>query len=133
MNFTENYYVKFLIFFGVSKDHSTVANLSIPAPKDNMLPFLTFIYTYTSHEFVYRKTLNNTHRKLRNLIFNLKSEGLGNRKISKRLHDMGLKSHTGKDFYPSLVSVIWKKIEKKQRVLNYPVVSDYSEFYIVFL
>jgi hypothetical protein len=34
----------------------------------------------------------------------------------------------GKEFYPSLISVIWKKIEKKQRILNQPVVKEYSDF-----
>ena len=106
--------------------------MGISTQKDNLLPFLTFIYTYTSHEFVYRKTLNNTHQKLHNIIYNLKSEGLGYRRISKRLNDLGIKSHTGKDFYPSLVSMMWKKIEKKQGILNQPIVSNYSDFDIVF-
>jgi hypothetical protein len=34
----------------------------------------------------------------------------------------------GKEFYPSLISVIWKKIEKKQSILNQPVVMEYSDF-----
>ena len=34
----------------------------------------------------------------------------------------------GKDFYPSLVSVIWKKIEKKQRILNQQDIVEYSDF-----
>jgi len=34
----------------------------------------------------------------------------------------------GKEFYPSLISVIWKKIEKKQRILNQPVINEYSDF-----
>ncbi|MFL2588494.1 MAG: hypothetical protein ACJ0QS_00310 [Parvicellaceae bacterium] len=34
----------------------------------------------------------------------------------------------GKEFYPSLISVIWKKIEKKQRILNQPVIKEYSDF-----
>tara|TARA_B100001564_G_C20085752_1_gene422617 strand:- start:161 stop:295 length:135 start_codon:yes stop_codon:yes gene_type:complete len=37
----------------------------------------------------------------------------------------------GKEFYPSLISVIWKKIEKKQKILNQPVVKEYSDFDIV--
>ena len=37
----------------------------------------------------------------------------------------------GKEFYPSLISVIWKKIEKKQRILNQPVVTEYSDFDIL--
>ena len=125
----------FRMFLGlnvVDEVHSTVTNLLSSTQKVNMLPYLTFIYTYTSHEFVYRKTLNNTHQKLHNIIYNLKSEGLGYRRISKRLNDLRIKSHTGKDFYPSLVSMMWKKIEKKQRILNQPIVSNYSDFDIAF-
>ena len=66
-------------------------------------------------------------------IYNLKSEGLGYRKISKQLNEMGIKSHSGVDFYPSLVSVIWKKIEKKERILNLPITSEYKDFNIIFL
>ena len=34
----------------------------------------------------------------------------------------------GKEFYPSLISVIWKKIEKKQKIINQPEVMEYSGF-----
>ena len=37
----------------------------------------------------------------------------------------------GKEFYPSLISVIWKKIEKKQRILNQQDIVEYSDFDIV--
>ena len=39
----------------------------------------------------------------------------------------------GKDFYPSLVSVIWKKVEKKQRILNQQDIVEYSGFEIVII
>ena len=90
--------------------------------------FLTFIFRYKSSDFVYRKTLSKTHQKLHNTILRLKQEGLGYRKISQRLNELNIKSHTGVDFYPSLVSVLYKKIEKKQRLLNHPIISEYSDF-----
>ena len=62
----------------------------------------------------------------------MKSEGLGYRKISKELNRRNIKSHQGKDFYPSLVSNIWKKIEKKQMILNQPITTTYSDFNIGF-
>ena len=71
--------------------------------------------------------IQKTHDK----ILQLKNKGLGYRSISKELNRLGYKSSMGKDFYPSLVSVIWKKIEKKQRILNKPVVKEYSDFDIV--
>ncbi len=61
----------------------------------------------------------------------IKNDGLGYRRISKELNRLGYKSSMGKEFYPSLISVIWKKIEKKQRILNQPEVKEYSDFDIV--
>ena len=75
--------------------------------------FLTFIFRYKSSDFIYRKTLTESHQKLHNTIFNLKQQGLGYRKISQRLNEREIKSFTGKSFYPSLVNQIYKKIEKK--------------------
>ena len=50
------------------------------------------------------------------------------RRISNELNGLGFKSSMGKEFYPSLISVIWKKIEKKQLILNQPEVIEYSDF-----
>ena len=94
--------------------------------------FITFIFRYKSSDFVYRKTLTEQHQKLHNTIFKLKQEGLGYRKISKKLNEMGIKSFTGKSFYPSLVNQIYKKIEKKLRMKEYPTISEYYDFNIVF-
>ena len=94
--------------------------------------FLTFIYRYKSSDFIYRKTLTEQHQKLHNTIWELKQEGLGYRKISKKLNEMGIKSFTGKSFYPSLVNQIYKMIEKKKKLVSYPTISEYYDFNIVF-
>ena len=94
---------------------------------------MTFVYRHRTHEFVYRKKLSESHQNLHNLISKLKSDGLGYRKISKELNNQGVKSKNGKDFYPSLVAVIWKKIEKKQRILNQPIINEYRDFDIQFV
>ena len=74
-------------------------------------PYITFIYRYKTQEFDYTKELtNNSHMKLHNTISKLKHEGLGYRKISKKLNELGIKSVTGKSFYPSLVSNMWRTI-----------------------
>jgi uncharacterized protein YwgA len=92
-------------------------------------PYLTFIYRYKSHEFGYTKELtDDSHLKLHNTISKLKHEGLGYRKISKKLNEMGMKSHQGHDFYPSLVSNIWRKLRVKEELLNQPIISEYSNF-----
>ena len=93
--------------------------------------FITFIYRYKSSKFVYRKTLTESHQKLHNIIWELKQEGLGYRKISKKLNEMGIKSFTGKSFYPSLVNQIYKMIEKKKKLVSYPTISEYYDFEII--
>ena len=107
--------------------YSTVTDLGFPTPT----PFLTFNLRVLTHQFVYRRKLDNSHQKTHDKILKLKNDGLGYRRISKELNRLGYKSSMGKDFYPSLVSVIWKKIEKKQRILNQPEVMEYSDFDIV--
>ena len=100
-------------------------------------PYLTFIYRYKSHEFGFVNKLNkvtdNSHQKLHDTISTLKHQGLGYRKISKKLNEMGIKSVTGKTFYPSLVSNMWRTIKRKKGKLNREVISEYTDFDIVFV
>ena len=92
--------------------------------------FISFIYRHKSSDFIYNKVLNTEHQKLHDLIYKLKSEGLGYRKISKYLNDKNIRSHTNKEFYPSLVSVIYKKIKKKRSEKQHPTISEYYDFQI---
>ena len=97
-------------------------------------PYLTFIYRYRTHEFGFVKELtDSSHQKLHNTISKLKHEGLGYRKISKRLNELGIKSVTGKTFYPSLVSNMWRTIKRREEKLNREVISEYRDFDIVFV
>ena len=95
--------------------------------------YLTFTYRIKTHEFGFVKELtDNSHQKLYNTISKLKHEGLGYRKISKKLNEMGMKSVTGKTFYPSLVSNMWRTIKRREEKLNREVISEYTDFDIVF-
>ena len=97
-------------------------------------PYLTFIYRYKTHKFGFVKELtDDSHLKLHNTISKLKHEGLGYRKISKKLNEMGIKSVTGKTFYPSLVSNMWRTIKRREEKLNREVISEYTDFDIVFV
>ena len=96
-------------------------------------PYLTFIYRYKTHEFGFVKELtDNSLLNLHNTISKLKHEGLGYRKISKKLNEIGIKSVTGKTFYPSLVSNMWRTIKRREEKLNREVISEYTDFDIVF-
>ena len=92
--------------------------------------FLSFIYRYKSSDFISKKVLDTQHQKLHNLIWKLKSEGLGYRRISKYLNENNIRSHTNKEFYPSLVSRIYKGIEKRRNKKQYPTISEYYDFQI---
>jgi len=95
---------------------------------------LNHLLTYTKFEFGYVKELtDNSHLKLHNTISKLKLQGLGYRKISKKLNEMGIKSVTGKTFYPSLVSNMWRTIKRREEKLNREVISEYTDFDIVFV
>ena len=98
------------------------------------IPYLTFIYHYKTQEFGFvNKLTDNSHQNLHNTISKLKHEGLGYRKISKKLNEMGIKSVTGKTFYPSLVSNMWRTIKRREEKLNREVISEYTDFDIVFV
>ena len=102
--------------------------------KTTTIPYLTFIYRYKSHEFGFVKELtDDSHLNLHNTISKLKHQGLGYRKISKKLNEMGMKSVTGKTFYPSLVSNMWRTIKRREEKLNREVISEYTDFDIVFV
>ena len=97
-------------------------------------PYITFIYRYRTSEFGYVKELTDSSpQKLYDIISKLKHEGLGYRKISKKLNEMGIKSVTGKTFYPSLVSNMWRTIKRREEKLNREVISEYTDFDIVFV
>ena len=102
--------------------------------KTTTIPYLTFIYRYKTQEFGFVKELtDNSHKNLHNTISELKHQGLGYRKISKKLNEMGIKSVTGKTFYPSLVSNMWRTIKRREKKLNREVISEYTDFDIVFV
>jgi len=111
-------------------NYSTVTDLRETKP----ILYLNFTYRYKTHEFGFVKELtDNSLLKLHNTISELKHQGLGYRKISKKLNEMGIKSVTGKTFYPSLVSNMWRTIKRREEKLNREVISEYTDFDIVFV
>jgi len=74
---------------------------------------------------------DNSLLNLHNTISELKHQGFGYRKISKKLNEMGIKSVTGKTFYPALVSNMWRTLKGREEKLNREVISEYYDFDIV--
>ena len=71
---------------------------------------------------------NSYQEELYRLCTSLHKEGLGYRKISHELNRRNIKSHTNVDFYPSLVSNIYSKMMKKDKIMSQKETSEYRDF-----
>lgn len=92
---------------------------------------MTFTFYTITHKLVpsnYFKPLTKTQLKLHKEIIRLQKKGLGYKKIHKELINKGFK--IGKS--PSTVHSIIKKMEKRDKFLNQPVVEGYKDFDILF-
>ena len=113
-----------------SKDYSTVTDLCFPT----QTPFLTFVYSITTHLLGSNvKPLSPQQKLIHRIIFKLKSQGYDFKQISDTLNKHNIRTFTGKKFYRSLVWNIYKKRLKKNEFMNQPIVKGYRDFDIVFV
>ena len=99
---------------------------------DSSIPFLVFVfYTKTHHlsPSQYNVPLSKDRKKLHNEIFNLYNQGLGYKRIHRKLVENGWK--VGKS--PNTIDSIIKKRMKRDEILNQPVIEEYRNFDIQFL
>ena len=99
---------------------------------DSSIPFLVFVfYTKTHHlsPSQYNVPLSKDRKKLHNEIFNLYNQGLGYKRIHRKLGENGWK--VGKS--PNTIDSIIKKRMKRDEILNQPVIEEYRNFDIQFL
>ena len=99
---------------------------------DSSIPFLVFVfYTKTHHlsPSQYNVPLSKDRKKLHNEIFNLYNQGLGYKRIHRKLVKNGWK--VGKS--PNTIDSIIKKRMKRDEILNQPVIEEYRNFDIQFL
>ena len=92
---------------------------------------MTFTFYTITHKLVpsnYYRPLTKTQLKLHKEIERLQKKGLNYRKIHKELINKGFK--IGKS--PSTVHSIIKKMEKRDKFLNQPVIEGYKDFDIIF-
>ena len=73
--------------------------------------------------------MSKDREKLHRVIFNLKEEGLGYKRIHRKLVEMGM--NVGKS--PNTIDSIIKKRLKRDEILNQPVIEEYKNFNIQFL
>ena len=99
---------------------------------DSSIPFLVFVfYTKTHHlsPSQYNNPLSNDRKKLQKEIFRLKEQGLGYKRIHRKLVENGWK--VGKS--PNTIDSIIRKRLKRYEILNQPVIEEYKNFDIQFL
>ena len=99
---------------------------------DSSVPFLVYVfYTKTHHlsPSQYNVPLSKDRKKLHNEIFNLYNQGLGYKRIHRKLVEMGM--NVGKS--PNTIDSIIKKRLKRDEILNQPVIEEYKNFDIQFL
>ena len=62
-------------------------------------PFLEFSIQFQSNNLIYDKGYNKRQQVIYSLILLLREEGLGYRKISRKLNQWGIKTHRGKRMF----------------------------------
>ena len=127
MRFIEN--LKEFLYSTHSENHSTVTDLCFPT----QTPFLTFVYSITTHLLSSNvKPLSPQQKLIHRIIFKLKSQGCDFKQISDTLNKHNIRTTTGKKFYRSLVWNIYKKRLKRNEFMSQPIVKEYRDFDIEF-
>ena len=81
------------------------------------IPILEFSIEFQSNNLIYDKGYSKRQQVIYCLILFLREEGMGYRRISRKLNDWGIKTHRGhKWFNTSVSSVLKRKHEHDLRV-----------------
>ena len=118
-------------FFLTQKNYQRLFN-SCGIDDDSSVPLLVFVfYTKTHHlsPSQYNVPLSKDRTDLHKVIFNLYDQGLGYKRIHRKLVENGWK--VGKS--PNTIDSIIKKRMKRDEILNQPVIEEYRDFDIQFL
>ena len=99
---------------------------------DSYIPFLVYVFYTKTHLLSpsqYNKSLSKHILKLHNEIFKLHNQGLGYRRIHRKLVENGWE--IGKS--PNTVDSMIRKRLKRNEILNQPIIEKYQDFDIEFL
>jgi len=102
-------------------------------------PFLEFSIQFQSNNLIYDKGYNKRQQVIYSLILLLRQEGLGYRKISRKLNQWGIKTHRGKKWFNTSVSSVLKRKHERDvlfdeiRNRHYPTkISKFKVKYYIF-
>ena len=95
-------------------------------------PFLEFSIQFQSNNLIYDKGYNKRQQVIYSLILLLRQEGLGYRKISRKLNQWGIKTHRGKKWFNTSVSSVLKRKHERdvrnEQIRNQHFPSKISKF-----
>ena len=89
-------------------------------------PFLEFSIQFQSNNLIYDKGYSIRQYMIYSLIILLRQEGLGYRKISRKLNQWGIKTHRGKQWFNTSVSSVLKRKHEP----NNPLCSIHSSIVV---
>ena len=82
------------------------------------VPHLEFSIQFQSNNLIYDKGYIIRQHMIYSLIQLMKEEGLGYRRISKKLNQWGVKTHRGKEWFNTSVSSILKRKHERDDLVN---------------
>jgi len=88
------------------------------------IPILEFSIEFQSNNLIYDKGYSKRQQVIYCLILFLREEGMGYRRISRKLNQSGIKTHRGKSWFSSsVISVLKRKNERD--LLNEQIRNQY--------
>ena len=81
-------------------------------------PFIEFNIQFQSNSLIYDKGYSIRQQMIYCLIQFMKQEGMGYRKISRKLNQWGIKTHRGKQWFNTSVSSVLKRKHERDVMIN---------------
>ena len=81
-------------------------------------PFLEFSIQFQSNNLIYDKGYSTRQYMIYSLIQLMKEEGMGYRRISKKLNQWGIKTHRGCEWFNTSVSSVLKRKHERDDLVN---------------
>ena len=82
------------------------------------IPVIEFSIQFQSNNLIYDKGYSIRQHMIYSLILLMKEEGLGYRRISKKLNQWGIKTHRGKQWFNTSVSSVLKRKHERDVMIN---------------
>tara|TARA_B100000787_G_scaffold161702_1_gene141778 strand:- start:996 stop:1343 length:348 start_codon:yes stop_codon:yes gene_type:complete len=82
------------------------------------IPFLEFSIKFQSNNLIYDKGYSKRQQVIYCLILLLREEGMGYRRISRKLNQWGIKTHRGKQWFNSSVSSVLKRKHERDLLFD---------------